>query len=200
MRRSPPSRRLILLMPLAAWSVHQLRYVAAYGSGVGRELSHDGHSYLTLLMPAIVALAALALGGFLVRFARSWRDGTAGRSRPHDYRGLWALTVAGLIAIYVGQESIEGLLATGHPAGLGGILGDGGWWAIPAAAVVGTLVALGLRGARAIEGLLADRRPSAERRTRRPRIRMPSSAAVPLPAPLARMGAGRAPPVAPSPA
>ena len=33
-----------------------------------------------------------------------------------------------LVLIYAGQEFLEGLLAAGHPTGLQGIFGDGGWW------------------------------------------------------------------------
>jgi hypothetical protein len=187
---------LVLLMPLAAWSVHQLRYFLTYGTGAARELSDQGHSYLTFLMPAIAGLAALAFGGFLVRLMRAWRHGQVEESREYGTYRLWAVAAAGLLSIYVGQELLEGMLATGHAPGLAGVFGQGGWWAVPAALAVGALVALGLRGARVMESLLARSRSRARGRTPVPSPRIPVSAVLLLPAPLARRGAGRAPPSA----
>jgi hypothetical protein len=186
----------LLVMPLAAWSVHQLRFLLSYGTGAGRELSASGHSYLTFLMPAIAGLAAIALGGLLLRCARAWRRGAADVSPAHGTRRLWATSVAGLLAIYAGQELLEGLLATGHAPGLAGVFGDGGWWAMPAALAVAALLALGLRGVRAVESFLARSRPRAPRRSRTFGPRMPSPVALPRRAALARQGAGRAPPIA----
>jgi hypothetical protein len=186
----------LLLMPLAAWSVHQLRFFLSYGTGAGRELSASGHSYLTFLMPAIAGFAALALGGLLLRCARAWRSGAADESPAYGTRRLWATSVAGLLTIYAGQELLEGLLATGHAPGLAGVFGNGGWWAVPAALVVAALLVLGLRGVRAVESFLARSRPRAVRRSRDFGPPMPSSAPLPRQAALARQGAGRAPPVA----
>jgi len=36
----------VVLMPAAAFAVHQLRYYLAYGSAAGAELQRTGHSYL----------------------------------------------------------------------------------------------------------------------------------------------------------
>ncbi len=199
MRRLPPSRRLVLLMPLAAWSVHQLRYLLTYGTGSGRELSTQGHDYLALLAPAVVVLAALALGESIVRLARAWTHGTEGSSPARTTVRLWIVVAAALLAIYACQELLEGLLATGHPGGLAGVFGHGGWWAAPSALLVGGLVAFGFRGARAVEALLARRSSRARRQARSPSLRIPSSASLLRPTPLARMGAGRAPPVGPEP-
>jgi hypothetical protein len=194
MRRSSSSRRLLLLMPLAAWSVHQLRYFITYGAGAGRELSDQGHAYLTLLMPAIGGLAALAFGGFLLRFVRAWQGDSGDAAPKHGTRRLWAVIATGLLAIYVGQELVEGLLATGHAPGLAGVFGQGGWWAVLAALVVGLLLALALRGAEAVESLFARGKALGRRRPHTAGIRIPPSARLALQAPLARLGAGRAPP------
>jgi hypothetical protein len=183
----------MLVMPLAAWSVHQLRYLLAYGSGAGRELSEQGHAYLTFLMPGIVMFAALALGGIMLRFARSWREGVDRSDEQHTLR-LWTLAVAGLLAIYAGQEISEGMLAGGHPAGLAAVFGNGGWLAVPAALLVGGLVALGLRGARVVERFLAQQRASSSRRSRAPSTAQPHAIPLPRITPLARSAAGRAPP------
>jgi hypothetical protein len=186
----------LLLMPLAAWSVHQLRFLLSYGTGAGRELSASGHSYLNFLMPAIAGFAALALGGLLLRCARAWRIGAAEESPAHGTRRLWATSAAGLLTIYAGQELFEGLVAPGHAPGLANVFGHGGWWAVPAALAVGAVLALGLRGARAVESFLARSRPRAVQRSRKFGPRMPSPVALPRRAALAHQGAGRAPPAA----
>ena len=49
---------------------------------------------------------------------------------------VWLLAWAGLVAIYATQELLEELLASGHPGGVAGVLGHGGWWAVPVAAIV----------------------------------------------------------------
>jgi hypothetical protein len=65
-----------------------------------------------------------------------------------------------LLAMYSLQESLEGALATGHPGGLAGVFGHGGWVAIPLSAAVGLALALALRGAgRAAELLDGGRTP-----------------------------------------
>lgn len=131
----------VALLPPAAFAVHQLRYLLAYGSAAGVELQRTGHSYLHSIVPWIVALIALAVGLFLRALGRAF----TGESSVPRYAGsflvLWLICAASLVAIYSGQEFLEGLLATGHPAGLVGIFGFGGWWAIPAAACIGLVLA-----------------------------------------------------------
>ena len=72
--------------------------------------------------------------------------------------GLWLLCSAALVAIFAGQEFLEGLFATGHPAGLAGIFGYGGWWAIPAALCVGLVLACLFHGALWVLDEVAKRR------------------------------------------
>ncbi len=77
-----------------------------------------------------------------------------------------------MLGVYVLQEFLEGLLATGHPAGLAGIFGYGGWWAIPAAAAIGLVLAALLHGARwVLDGVAQrhDRAASAPAPVRHPR-------------------------------
>jgi hypothetical protein len=131
----------VALLPPAAFAVHQLRYLLAYGSAAGVELQRQGHSYLHSIVPWIVVLIALAVGLFLRALGRAF----AGQSSVPRYAGsfllLWMLCATSLVAIYVGQELLEGFLATGHPAGLVGVFGYGGWWAVPAAVCVGLVLA-----------------------------------------------------------
>lgn len=184
-------------MPAAAFAVHQLRYLLAYGSGAGAQLQRSGHSYLHSVVPWIVLLVALACGGFLAALGRA----VAGhRSMPRfcaSLLGLWLACAACLVAIFAAQEFLEGLFATGHPAGLAGIFGFGGWWSIPAALCVGLVLAVLFHGARWVLDEVAHR----SARARPPRaagvvsVRRPSDALVPRLAPLADGFSGRGPPV-----
>jgi hypothetical protein len=145
------------LMPAAAFAVHQLRFMLAYGGHAGVVLQRTGHSYLTSLAPWMGLLIAAACGGFLWRLGRAL---SGQRSLPRYTLSLAGLSLAcssALVAIYVSQEWLEGLLATGHPAGLTGIFGYGGWWAIPAAICVGLMLAAVYHGARWVLHEVANR-------------------------------------------
>jgi hypothetical protein len=198
MRQRQRQRLGVALFPLGAFVVHQLRYALAFGTDASRELADQGHAYLHELMPWIVLAVALGLGGLIARLARAWRDGEPDRGKDHRLGVLWGLTSAGLFWIYVGQEFFEGLLAAGHPQGLAGILGDGGLWALPASAAVGGLLALGVRGGRALVvrvARLRQPRPQNAAIAHPPEHGVgPNSLALPRLAPLAGASAGRAPP------
>jgi hypothetical protein len=151
LHRGPKSSALaaaqLALLPLGAFTVHQLRYLFAFRGHAAAVLQATGHAYLTSVAPWIVMLAAVAVGGFLRGFGRA----LAGQVTPARYgaslAGLWLACSASLIAIYVGQELLEGIFLAGHPAGWIGVFGYGGWWAIPAAAIVGLVLASLLHGA-----------------------------------------------------
>lgn len=136
------------LMPAAAIAVHQLRYWFAFGRRANAVLLAQGHAYLHSLTPWLVLLLATAVGGFLAGVG----EAMAGqRSLPRytvSFAALWLLCAACLVAIYASQELLEGLLVGGHPAGLAGVFGYGGWWAVPAALSVGLVLAAVLHGAR----------------------------------------------------
>jgi hypothetical protein len=186
------------LVPFAALVVHQLRYMLAFGSSATSELADQGHSYMHEVTPWIVLVCALGFGAFLTRCAHAWQTGEA-RSGRTSFVRLWLVAAAGLVTLYAGQESLEGLFATGHPSGLVGVFGDGGLWAVPAALAVGAVVAVVVRGARRVVALIAER----ARRRRRVDLggvaegaaRRPASVFVRRCAPLACLCAGRAPPV-----
>jgi hypothetical protein len=137
----------VVLLPPAAFAVHQLRYLLAYGGGVGPELQRTGHAYLHSVVPWLVGLVALAAGGFLRALGRA----CAGHSTPSRYAvslvGLWLVCAAALIGIFAGQELLEGMLLAGHPAGWIGVFGYGGWWAVPVALIIGLVLAAVLHGA-----------------------------------------------------
>ena len=179
-RLVPVRWRAAALLPAAALTVHQLRYMLAYGDESGHQLAAQGHSYLEAFGPVAAMLAAVAVGLFIASFAEAWRGGAEAGDHGRAFTRLWLMTVVSLIAIYAGQEFLEGLLATGHPGGLAGVFGAGGWWAIPAALLVGAIVALALRGARAAIRWAASRRHRRRSASRRPKsTQRPSPAFVP---------------------
>jgi hypothetical protein len=159
-------------------------------------LSSQGHGYLPVagaLAGALVVVAAAQLAGRLVR-ARL--QGRAEQPVPR-LRVMWLWASVALLTIFVAQESLEGLLSSGHPEGIAAVTGNGGLVAIPLAVALGGLVALGLRGATRMVVAAASRaRPSPPRPrvlAHRPRVR----AAAPPAGVLALNLAGRAPPSRP---
>jgi hypothetical protein len=99
-----------------------------------------------------------------------------------------------LFATYAAQEWLEGAFAAGHPAGLAGVVGHGGLWALPLSAVFGAVVAALLRlAAAAVE--LVSRAIRARILAAPAVVRLPAPVAVRR-SPLAGGSAGRAPPVA----
>lgn len=169
-RRRVSIRRLapLALMPAAALAVHQLRYWLAFGGHAGAELQRQGHSYLHSLVPWFVLLLAVAAGLFLRAVGRAFRGHSSLPRYTASFAALWLLCAACLVFIYVAQELLEGLFATGHPAALVGIFGYGGWWAIPAALVVGLVLAAALHGARRVIETIAGRAGSWTRPAGRP--------------------------------
>jgi hypothetical protein len=183
-------------VPAAAMAVHQLRYLLAYGGGAALELQRQGHSYLHSLVPWTILALGLAGGAFLSALGRAMAGQTSAPRYGLSLLGLWLGCSACLIAIYAGQEFLEGLFTTGHPAGVAGIFGYGGWWAIPAAVCVGLVLAALLHGARWVLHEVARRRSPALPWRPAPvgaRLR-PRDAVLPRVAPLALGWCGRGPP------
>ncbi len=137
----------VALLPPAAFAVHQLRYMLAYGGHAGVMLERTGHSYLHSIVPWIMLALALVLGGFLAALGKAFAGHDTAARYTGSLLGMWLACSASLIAIFACQEFLEGLLATGHPGGLAGIFGYGGWWAVPVAAVIGLLLAAIMHGA-----------------------------------------------------
>ena len=138
----------VALFPPAAFAVHQLRYWLAYGSNAGVELQRTGHSYLHSVVPWLVLLLALAVGGFLRGLGRAFAGQTSRARFTMSLTAMWLACSAALVTIFACQEFLEGLFATGHPGGLVGVFGYGGWWSIPAALSIGLVLATVLHGAR----------------------------------------------------
>jgi hypothetical protein len=184
------------VVPAAAIAVHQLRYWLAFGSNAGIELQRQGHSYLHSVAPWIVVALAWAVGAFLSALGRAMHGQTSVPRYGLSLVALWAICAASLVAIYSGQELLEGVMATGHPAGLVGIFGYGGWWAIPAAVCVGLVLAALLHGARWMLHEVATRhaRTAPSPCTRRAARLRPAEISLPRLAPLALGWCGRGPP------
>lgn len=184
------------VVPAGAFAVHQLRYLLAYGGAAGVELQRQGHSYLHSVVPWLVLLLGLSVGGFLSAVGRAM-GGQRSLSRfSVSLFGLWLTCSVCLLAIYVAQEFLEGLFATGHPAGLAGVFGYGGWWSVPAAMCVGLVLAGLFHGARwVLDEVAARHAPAPHPRLRidRPAWR-PSDVSQPRLAPLALGWCGRGPP------
>jgi len=184
------SGRGLVLLPAGAFLVHQLRYWLTYGSSASSQLADQGHAYLGAVVPWVVLAAAGGLGGFVARIAAVRRGENEARALP--FVRMWVTAAVTLLLIYAVQELLEGLLAHGHPGGLAGVFGHGGWWSVPAAAGVGLAIAALLRVAATLVRLAA-RRDRIVQRPLHARMARPEAPAVRT-RPLATAAAGRAPP------
>jgi hypothetical protein len=193
MRDVSPRVRALALLPLAALGVHQLRYQLAFGAESDHELAAQGHAYLASLTPVLAFLAALIASELVFRLARAWRGDSEIRSSTR-FIALAAVVAATLVAIYAGQELLEGLLASGHPGGLSGVFGEGGWWCLPLALAFGVLIALFLRGADAAVAAVARLKAARIRVTGIPDLAKPRETFVAPLAPFAGAAPTRAPP------
>ena len=144
-----------MLLPLAAFAVHQLRYALAYGASMRVALATQGHSYLETITPYVGLLAVLWFGSFvrsLVGAAVGRRESAPQRSFAAQFLISWTT----LVTVYALQEALEGVFAEGHPSGLGSAFGHCGWWAIPVAGVAALVVAVVVRLASATVDLVAS--------------------------------------------
>jgi hypothetical protein len=146
----------------------------AAGSVVVHEGRHvfSGDPQLGMFGPLVAVALALAVGSWIGQRAATWR-----------------LTTVLLLAIFATQESFE-LAVTGNP------VDRGAWVALPLAVAIGGLIALLLRGARAVERGIRPWSPVALVPATTPAFTVPAAASVRPLAPLARLLAGRAPPLA----
>ena len=178
------------LLFAGALGVHELRYLIASGEDARAALVASGHAYLAFVEPLVGLALAFALAHVVSRISGG------GRRVEMDRHRLAVLLAVGLVAIYTGQELLEGQLAPGHAPGLAGVFGAGGWLAVPLAVVVGGLLSLAVRLADAaadaavLTAVLRFRSTTDGSATWAPPARWFAPAA----AALARHLAGRAPP------
>jgi hypothetical protein len=145
--------RLASILALGAFALHQLRYLIAFGGSSSEELARQGHGYMADALPILAVFVISALLATLMR----GRYG-AGLARASLSRRISIFAFV-LLAIYASQESLEGLLASGHPSGIAAVLGTGGWLAVPLALALGALAALVARALEHVESAIASRRP-----------------------------------------
>jgi hypothetical protein len=155
--------RAVALISVGALVVHQLRFVLGYGRNAREALALQGHSYMPLA-EALVVIFLVFAGLLFIRSLILARRGSPVASGGVSFSRLWAYASAALVAVYMLQEGFEGEFSAGHPAGLVGIFGQGGWTAVPLATAVGTLIALLLVGARRAIAIVSSRvRPALRR-------------------------------------
>ncbi len=186
--------RLAAILALGAFAVHQLRFLIALGGSSSGDLAQQSHRYMSDLLPPIAVLVLAAAVATLIR-------GTEGAAptRAALSRRVTVFTGA-LLAIFTGQELLEGLLA-GHPAEMGSVFGHGGWIALPLALVIGLASALIARALEGIERAIAVVHATLSRRSRPPAVRgraLPARGPRLASAPLAFGIARRPPPPAPA--
>jgi len=139
--------------------VHQLRVLADPAS--------VGHApFAALALPAAILFAGAVLG-LLIELA-DVRRGRAPAPPGLSLRRAWLVGALALVALFVAQELLEGVLLHGHAAGLAGVVGTGGWIALPLAVATGGVVALALAGAQSVLRRAASA-PLPRARTRAPR-------------------------------
>jgi hypothetical protein len=165
-------------------AVHDLRFVLAYGADAPRMLAEPGHEYLPFA--AAAALVLIASAG--IQLARR-RGRLAPAPRRSSTLVAGTLRAAALLtALYVVQETFEGLLTPNHP-----VFEHGGWTVLPVALVAGAVITLLERGARRIE---VRGEPGARFAAPAPvrKSRPAPVVTVPRPAVMGLNRAGRAPP------
>jgi hypothetical protein len=142
-----------VLFALAAFGLHQLRYMVGYGGEAGESLAAHGHAYLDVTLLFLTALALSIVPASLILAASSRKSASgallnSATARCTTYSML-------LLATFVVQELAEGLLAPGHPEGLEGLVAHGGWIVAPLAALLGTALGLLEDGFAVVERRLA---------------------------------------------
>ena len=88
-----------MLLPAAAFAVHQLRYELGYGSRSGAALAAQGHGYQNSLAPWVVLLLAVAPRDRSSPASRAPRP-AAPRRRRRSFAALFGFAWALLLAVY----------------------------------------------------------------------------------------------------
>jgi hypothetical protein len=182
--------RVASILAVGAFALHQLRYLLASSAS---SAEHSAHGYMTDLMAPI---AVLVLAAALATLIRGTEGAAPARGAPLSRR--IALFAGALLAIYVGQESLEAII-NGHAVLADAVLGAG-WLAVPLAIGIGALLALLATALERVERAIAivhDERV----RSRPPAVRgraLPARVRSLLSAPLAFGLARRPPPPAPA--
>jgi hypothetical protein len=177
--------RIASILAVGAFGLHQLRFLIA----LGEPSAAEGHRYMADLLPPLAVLVLAAVLATLIR-------GTEGATPERTPLARRIAVFAGaLLAIFVGQEMLEGLLA-GHSAVAETLVSAGGWIALPLALAVGSIAALLAGVLEGVERAIAVVHAERPLRSRAPAISgraLPARATSLLSAPLA-FGLARRPP------
>jgi hypothetical protein len=161
--------RAFALLAVALLVLHHLRYALARLSPAEGAGTDHVHGYLPLAEILVVSLCGLAFFLFIGDLARARRRRfSAPGENPPNLRQLWLRASSLLLMSYVLQEALESALS-GQPVQITNIVvADQGWLAFVLAALLGLVVALLQRGARAAIRLVERSRwvPAAPRRPR----------------------------------
>lgn len=131
-----------VLVLLGAIVVHELRYALA-----GAQADSHVHAYMGRLVPLVCALAALAAVEFIVRLGLRRRV----EPRALEAAGVrWLALATLLLAIFAVQETAELYLEHGRLDLVDSLVVHGGWLAVPLSFAVAAVIAVLLRGARAL--------------------------------------------------
>jgi hypothetical protein len=162
--RTAHGLRLVAILAVGAFALHQLRYLLAFGGSASAELAEHGHGYLADLLAPLAVLVLAASLATLVR-------GTEGASTTGASLGRRiAIFAVGLFAIYGGQEALEAILTGGDPVDIATAVA-GGWVALPLALGIGALAALLLSALEAAEHAIAVAHQERPIRSRAPALR-----------------------------
>ena len=118
-------------------------------------------------------LIALGLAAVLATLLAG-RLGVSGGPRLRPATRVFAYAAI-LVATFTTQELLEGLLASGHPAGIEALFGHGGLVVLPLALLFGLLASLTVRGLEAVERRLGTATVAV------PRPRAPAALGTPRP-------------------
>jgi hypothetical protein len=163
--RTAHGLRLVAILAVGAFALHQLRYLLAFGGSPSAELAEHGHGYLADLLAPLAVLVLAASLATLVR-------GTEGASTTGASLGRRiAIFAVGLLVIYAGQEALEAILTGGDPVGIATAVAGGGWVALPLALGIGALAALLLSALEAAEHAIAVAHQERPIRSRAPAVR-----------------------------
>ena len=182
--------RLAAAIALAAFAVHQLRYLLAFGGGSSEELAQRGHGYLETVLPGIAVLGLAILAATVLGAI----GGPQARRSPVVLRAL--ACAAALLSIFLLQELLEWAVAPERQVALAtALVGAGAWVALPLSVAFGAAVSLLLGGLESVERVLAVAlaAPSVVRSARTMGAARPASGVISLRAPLA-FGLARRPP------
>ncbi len=143
--------RLAVLILLGAWLVHQLRYNLAIGHQSAEHSASHGHAYLDFTWPLLIGAAVIAVASWVFSLNRQKQA----RTDQPGFVNSWVKISLILIVLFAFQEGTEAIASTHHTHLLEGIFGSGGWVALPLSTLVGGVIALAIRGARAAHAFVS---------------------------------------------